>query len=145
MTTKTADTVDVLIALLAGEQAGLFHFMSEADPHIDRASASLRRPLQQMIAQSRRHEAELTGVIAEMGGTSPPVPVNMEYQYLAFLTLDYLLPKLREAKLASIHRYTDAVKRLDGGDGMVEAMLLAHLNDHRRDLALLNDAATPAA
>ena len=137
MTTQTTNTLQVLADLLSAEQAGLFHFMADADPHISRASAATRRPLQQMIADSRRQEYELTALISEMGGTVAPIPVNMEHQYIAFLDTEFLLPKLRDAKEASIDRYEKAIKQIDGGDSMLEALLAAHLNDHRRDLATL--------
>jgi hypothetical protein len=41
--------IDLLSDLLQGEQAGAFHFMTEADPYINRAEAELRKPLLEMI------------------------------------------------------------------------------------------------
>src|SRR5687767_2050731 len=117
--TTTISIVDVLIALLEGEQAGLFHFMADADPHISRASAALRKPLGNMIATSKRHEEELTSLISDLGGTPRPVPVNPENQYIAFLTTDFLLPKLADAKRESMKRYEQSLRQIDGADSEI--------------------------
>src|SRR6266568_7174326 len=133
------DNVDLVSDLLQSEQAGAFHFMTEADPYINRAEAELRRPLLEMIQATIRREGELAAVIDELGSSPPPPAVSKENQYLAFLSVDFLLPKLRDAKLASIRNYEKALK-LAGEDEMVTAVLEQHLREHRSELEQLEKA-----
>lgn len=133
------EIVDVLTDLLAERQRGPFHFMAEADPYINRASAEVRRPLQEMIAESARQEGELVELLAEQGVTPLPV-VNPEHQYLAFLTVDFLLPKLKEDKLRAIAAYEGAIRRIGDADPRVAEVLASHLERHRADVAVLDRA-----
>src|SRR3954464_1324517 len=109
------DIIDLLSDLLQSEQAGAFHFMTEADPYIKRAEAELRRPLLEPTANTIRREGDLAAVLDQLGSTPPPPAVSKENQYLAFLSIDFLLPKLRDAKLASIRNYEKAI-RIAGND-----------------------------
>ena len=127
------DIVDLISDLLQSEQAGAFHFMTEADPYIKRAEAELRRPLLLMIQNTIRREGELAAILDELGSTPPPPAVSKENQYLAFLSVDFLLPKLKEAKLASIRNYEKAI-RIAGGDEFVTPILEQHLREHRSEL-----------
>ncbi|HEV8377915.1 MAG TPA: hypothetical protein VGP99_03615 [Tepidisphaeraceae bacterium] len=133
------DIIDLVSDLLQSEQAGAFHFMTEADPYINRAGADLRRPLLDMIRATIRREGELAAVIDELGSTPPPPAVSKENQYLAFLSVDFLLPKLREAKLASIRNCEKALKMAQE-DEMVEAVLQQHLREHRTELEQIEKA-----
>src|SRR5882724_40338 len=133
------DIIDLISDLLQGEQAGAFHFMTEADPYINRAVAEIRRPLQDMIEATLRREGELAALLDELGSTPPPPAVSKENQYLAFLSVDFLLPKLREAKLTSIRNYEKALKLVDD-DEMVNSVLEQHLREHRTELEHIEKA-----
>jgi hypothetical protein len=133
------DIIDLVSDLLQSEQAGAFHFMTEADPYINRAEAELRRPLLEMVQSTIRREGELAALIDELGSSPPPPAVSKENQYLAFLSVDFLLPKLRDAKLASIRNYEKAI-RIAAGDEMVTAVLEQHLREHRTELEHLERA-----
>src|SRR5438874_10813661 len=134
------DIIDLLSDLLQSEQAGAFHFMTEADPYINRAEAELRRPLLEMIKSTIRREGELAAVIDELGSTPPPPAVSKENQYLAFLSIDFLLPKLRQAKLTSIRSYEKALRIAGNEDETVSALLNSHLSEHRHELEQLDRA-----
>ena len=133
------DIVDLISDLLQGEQAGAFHFMTEADPYIKRAEAEMRRPLLEMIGNTIRREGELAAILDELGSTPPPPAVSKENQYLAFLSVDFLLPKLREAKLASIRNYEKAI-RIASGNEAVTPILEQHLRQHRSELEQIDKA-----
>jgi len=133
------DNVDLVSDLLQSEQAGAFHFMIEADPYINRAVAEVRRPLLEMIGSTVRREGELAAILDELGSTPPPPAVSKENQYLAFLSIDFLLPKLKEAKLASIRNYQKAI-RIAGGDEMVRGVLEQHLREHLSELEQIERA-----
>ncbi|HEV8603907.1 MAG TPA: hypothetical protein VGQ99_00995 [Tepidisphaeraceae bacterium] len=132
------DIVDLVSDLLQSEQAGAFHFMTEADPYINRAEAEIRRPLAQMIKATLRREGELAALIDELGSTPPPPAVSKENQYLAFLSVDFLLPKLRDAKVDSIHNYEKALRIAGDADEMVVEVMQGHLREHRAELEQLD-------
>jgi hypothetical protein len=133
------DMIDLVSDLLQCEQAGAFHFMTEADPYIKRAEAEIRRPLLEMVQATIRREGELAAVIDELGSTPPPPAVSKENQYLVFLSIDFLLPKLRDAKLASIRNYEKAL-RMAREDEMVTGVLEQHLREHRAELEQIDRA-----
>lgn len=133
------DIIDLVSDLLQSEQAGAFHFMTEADPYINRTEAEIRRPLLEMVRATVRREGELAAVIDELGSTPPPPAVSKENQYLAFLSIDFLLPKLKEAKLASIRNYEKAI-RIAGENEMVVGVLEQHLREHRSELEQIERA-----
>src|SRR5215212_9248481 len=134
------DIVDLISDLLQGEQAGAFHFMTEADPYINRAVAEIRRPMRDMIAATLRREGELAALLDQLGSPPPPPAVSKENQYLAFLSVDFLLPKLREAKLASIRNYEKALRIAGNEDEGVSSLLESHLSEHRRELEQIDHA-----
>src|SRR5437762_3342770 len=138
--TPDYDIVDLISDLLQGEQAGAFHFMTEADPYIKRAEAEIRRPLLDTIQNTIRREGELAGILDELGSTPPPPAVSKENQYLAFLSVDFLLPKLKESKLASIRNYEKALRIAGDEDETVSALLNSHLSEHRQELEQLDRA-----
>jgi hypothetical protein len=137
-TTHSIDIVDVLCDLLADEQANIFHFMRNADPYIKAGGLDLRRPLRRMIDADLRREGELIGVITEQGGCPRLVPVCPEQQYMAYLSMGYLLPKLVEAREQTIRRYEQA---LADADGEVKVLLERHLAELRQEVESLRKAA----
>jgi hypothetical protein len=138
------DIIDLLSDLLQSEIAGAFHFMTEADPYINRAAAEIRRPLREMIVATLRREGELAALIDELGSTPPAPAVSKENQYLAFLSVDFLLPKLRDAKKVSIANYEKAIRLAGNENELVSSVLHSHLEEHRRELALLERTASAA-
>src|SRR5437763_5077155 len=100
MTAPPVATIDVLNGLLEAEMNSVFRFMGEGSPYLSRATAEVRRPLQEMVATIDSRVMTLAGLIDRLGGVPVPGPrgVDPEEQYLAFLSLKFLLPKLLEAK-----------------------------------------------
>ena len=134
--------VDALNALLEAEQNSIFRFMQEGSPYLGRATAEVRRPLNAMVQESYRHCAELSAMVESLGGVPRPRGLQPEEQYLAFLSLKFLLPKLVEAKKLTIRRYENTLKALDDAPGAADArgLLEQHINEHRTDLATLERA-----
>jgi hypothetical protein len=132
--------VDALNALLEAEQNSIFRFMGEGSPYLSRASGDVRRPLQQMVDTSRRNCAELHALIEHLGGDPRPRGIQPEEQYLAFLSLKFLLPKLVEAKKLTIRRYENTLKSIGRAPDGVNGVLNRHLADHRAELETLEKA-----
>src|SRR5437660_1635513 len=97
MTAVPAAIVDVLNGLLDAEQNSLFRFLGEGTPYLNRASADIRKPLQEMVQSTYRRSAELSGLVDSLGGVPAPRTIATEEQYLAYLSLKFLLPRLVEA------------------------------------------------
>jgi hypothetical protein len=136
-TASRLDVVDVLSALLQREQANIFHFATESDPYVNRAAAELRRPLREMVASTLRREGELIALLAELGTTPRPPRLDSETQYLAYLSVDFLVPKLIEAKQHSVALYEQTLAAVGAADPMIAELLNAHLAEHRGELSVL--------
>ena len=140
--------VDTLNALLEAEQNSVFRFMDEGSPYLHRATAEVRRPLHEMVASSHRHAGELHALVESLGGIPAPRLLQPEEQYLAFLSLKFLLPKLVEAKQEMIERYENALKTIKGnedGAADVRELLTSLLQEHEVQLKTLEEAASRVA
>src|SRR5438270_652894 len=145
MSAAPVAVVDALNSLLEAEQNSVFRFMGEGSPYLSRASAEVRRPLQQMVQTSYRHCGELHSLIEHLGGDPRPRGLQPEEQYLAFLSLKFLLPKLVNAKKLTIRRYENTLKSIGKGPDDVNEILNAHLAEHRAELQVLEKAAAAVA
>jgi hypothetical protein len=120
--------------------------MDEGSPYLSRATAEVKRPLEAMVQTNQRHAAELSDLIESLGGYPVPRSLRPEEQYLAFLSLKFLLPKLANEKQFTIERYENALQALGPtAPSIVRDVLRAHIATHRRDLDTLNKAAADAA
>src|SRR5207249_3264628 len=113
MPSAPAATLDALNSLLEAELGSVFRFVGSGLPHLTRASAAVRRPLEEMVAAAGRHADDLARLIEQLGGSPvPPLAVRPDDQYLSFLSLKFLLPKLVADKRLIIRRYENALASL---------------------------------
>lgn len=136
--------VDALNSLLEAELSSIFRYMGEGSPYLSRATAEVKRPLAEMVAANDRHAGEIYGLIESLGGTPVPRSIRPEEQYLAYLSLKFLLPKLVEAKRLTIERYENtlaAVRKAPTAPGEVSEVLERHLGEDRGHLAVLEKVA----
>ena len=142
MTSPPVAVVDALNSLLEAEQNSVFRFMGEGSPYLSRATAEVRRPLQEMVESNRRYVMALASMIQRLGGEPVPRQVRTEEQYLAFLSLKFLLPKLVNEKTLILQRYENTLKGLPkDSPPEVAAMLRAHQVECRGQLEALKKAA----
>ena len=134
--------LDTLCALLDSEAQSIFRFMGEGSPYLSRATADVRRPLQEMVETNVRHVRELIDLIVALGGAPQMMGgVSREEQFLAFLSLKFLLPKLVNEKELVIRRYENALRSLaPGAPPEVRSLLESHLAEHREQLKILERA-----
>ena len=137
--------IDALNGLLEAELNSVFRFMDEGSPYLSRATVEVKRPLEAMVRTNHRHAAELADLIESLGGYPVPRSIRPEEQYLAFLSLKFLLPKLANEKQFTIERYENALRAIPTAPPQVSDVLRAHIATHRRDLEILNKAAADAA
>ncbi len=142
MSSAPVALVDVLNSLLEAELNSIFRFMGEGSPYLSRATAEVRKPLQEMVLASRQAAADLVRAIDFVGGVpTPRSRPQPEEQYLAFLSLKFLLPKLVEEKKLLIRRYENALRATSGAPPEVLAVIDEHLSTHRAHLQVLERAA----
>jgi hypothetical protein len=127
----------------------MFRFMGEGSPYLSRATVEVRRPLQDMVLAERRRAGELANQIDSLGSVpTPSVGIRRDEQYLAFLSLKFLLPKLVDEKKLHIERYENALAGLKTAPSVppeVTALLQSHLAELRIELAALERAAAHVA
>src|SRR5689334_20909958 len=133
----TAAVLDTVQSLLEAEQASVFRFMRSGNPYLTPATLETRDRVDQMAAGTDRRARELGELIERIGGTTHPRPVQPENQYLAFLSLKFLLPKLAEAKRVTIERYENALRALKGSPAEVVGVLERRLLEHGEGLVVL--------
>ena len=133
--------IDALNSLLEAEQSSIFRFMGEGSPYLSRASAEVRRPLQEMVRTNEQHSADLYALIDQLGGVPRDRAIHLEEQYLAFLSLKFLLPKLVEAMKLTVRRYENTLKAIGQAPDDVNPVLESHLATHRAELQTLEKAA----
>jgi hypothetical protein len=141
MSSAPVAVVDALNSLLEAQQNSIIRFMGEGSPYLSRASAEVRRPLAEMLQNNLCRRRELHDTIEYLGGTPVPARVQPEEQYLAFLSLKFLLPKLVDAKRLVIQRYENAERAVGRDSPEADALLRRHLAEHRAELAVLEKAA----
>src|SRR5665213_189491 len=105
MPTPSIAIIDALNSLLEAEVQSIFHFVGKNSPLLERAGAEVRQPLDEMVHHLDQHAQEVSHLIRHLGGrpSTPPAP-KAEDQYLSFLSLRFLLPKLVDAKELMIQR-----------------------------------------
>ena len=140
MSSPPVAVIDALNSLLEAEQGSVFRFMTEGSPYLSRASAEVRRPLQRMVEANQRYVLMLADMIQRLGGDPVPLRVKPEEQYLAFLSLKFLLPKLVDEKVLILQRYENVLRQIGDGPPEVLEMLLAHQAECRSQLEVLKKA-----
>ncbi|MGH7178631.1 MAG: hypothetical protein ACREJC_14735 [Tepidisphaeraceae bacterium] len=145
MTAPPAAVIDMLNELLDAELGSMFRFMGEGSPYLSRATAEVRSPLAEMVESGERRAGELFELIERLGGTPVARNVSREEQYLAFLSLRFLLPKLVQAKKLQIQRHENALRTLGNRSQPPAELLAAHLAEHKSQLAILERTAAQVA
>jgi hypothetical protein len=140
MTSPPAAVVDALNSLLEAELGSVFRFMGEGSPYLSRASAEVRRPLEQMVEANQRYVMALGTMIQRLGGEPVTRPVRPEEQYLAFLSLKFLLPKLVNEKTLIYRRYENVLRQLADAPPEVTELLRQHQAECAAQLETLKKA-----
>jgi hypothetical protein len=133
----TAALLDVLYGLFEAEEGSLFRFMRQGNPYLTRATVETRREIEAMAQTSVRHAAEIAALIEQFGGSIGLAVVHPANQYLSYLSLKFLIPKLADAKRRMLERYENALRALTDAPPEVVELLKRHIDRHRRELTNL--------
>ena len=144
-----AGVSDLLASLLESTMNSVFRFMGEGSPYLSRATAEVRRPLQEMVVANQRRAGELASLLESLGApTTVQLSPQPNEQYLAYLSLKFLLPKLVDEKKICLARYANAFAAVKGFPQVpadVPALLAAHKAEQEHELAALQHAAAHVA
>ena len=140
MSSAPVAVVDALNSLLEANQNSIIRFMGDGSPYLSRATVEVRRPLQQMLENNLRRSRELYHLIDVLGGSPRPHGLQPEEQYLAFLSLKFLLPKLVDEKVLILQRYENALRQVPESLPEVRELLLQHQAECTRQLETLKKA-----
>jgi hypothetical protein len=131
--------VDILNSLLEAEQESLFRFMTEGSPYLGRAGADVKKTLAYVAAADHRRAGEIWRMIEQLGGEPRGRRLQPAEALLAYLSIQFLLPKLIEAKELLLERYrnaTAAMRKIGVPDPATE-LVRAHLAEHATELEML--------
>ncbi len=137
--------VDALNSLLEAEQDSLFRFMTEGSPYLGRASVDVRKAIHYVAAADHRRSGELWRMIEDLGGTPWSRRPQPAEQFLAYLSIKFLLPKLVDAKELLMQRYRNAVAAVAHAPGPATDLLKRHLSEHAGEMEILQQAAEAVA
>ena len=130
-------TIDSLNSLLEAEANSIFHFVGQGSPYLNQAGPAVRNTLEELARHLDAHQSELSHLIRALGGQpATPTPPLAEEQYLSYLSLRFLLPKLVDAKELMIERYKNALTAVEHDPKAVE-VLQRHLAEMQQDLVIL--------
>jgi hypothetical protein len=142
MPNAPANVIDALNSLLEAELNSVFRFIEEGFPYLSRANADVRKTISELTALSHKHAHELANLIDTLGGVAlPRHVVRPEGQYLAYLSLQFLLPKLVIEKELLLERYKNARIFLGSTYPDAAAVLDRIIAEQQQYLGLLRKAA----
>ena len=132
----SAVEIDILNGLLEAELTCIFRFLEEGSAYLNRASADLRGPLKDMVLSNHRRTRTLIGLIESLGGRPVSGRMRPDEQFMAYLNVRFLLPKLiEESKLLS-ERYDNALRILEE-QASSRPVLQRHLEELNEQLQAL--------
>jgi hypothetical protein len=102
-----------------------------------------------MVVAERQRARDLADLLDSLGNVpTPHMSVRRDEQFLAFLSLQFLLPKLLDEKRLEVQRYENALRGIKPFPQVppeVPAVLNRHLAQLQRELASLEQAAATVA
>jgi hypothetical protein len=134
--------IDTLNGLLEAEVNSIFCFVMSGSPYLGEASADLRKLMEEMdhaCHQQRKIMADLIGSVGGVPRVRNRVPV--EEQYLSFLSLKFLLPKLVAEKDLLLTRFENARATIGNDYPHVQKVLDEIEGEQRHYLSQLKEAA----
>ena len=135
-------TIDALNELLHAELGSVFRFLGDSSPYLNHAAAAIRRPLLEMAEKCHARCHELHDLIENLDGNPRVAGLHPEEQYLAYLSLKFLLPKLVDAKKLTVRRYESTINVAAGASAPIDELLKRHLSENHSELAILEKAAS---
>jgi bacterioferritin (cytochrome b1) len=142
MPNASANVIDALNSLLEAELNSVFRFIEDGFPYLTRANADVRKTISELAQLSREHARELADLIDSLGGVAlPRHVVRAEGQYLAYLSLQFLLPKMVAEKELLLERYKNTKLFIGSANPETAAVLDKIIAEQKQYLSVLRTAA----
>jgi hypothetical protein len=142
MPNAPANVIDALNSLLEAELSSAFRMIEGDFPYLSRANAELRKTIAELLQLSDRNARELADLIDSLGGVVIPHNfIQREGQYLAYLSLKFLLPKLVAERELALDRYKNTRLFIGAGQPEATAVLDHIIAEQEQCLAVLRKAA----
>jgi hypothetical protein len=134
--------IDTLNGLLEAEVNSIFCFVTDGSTYLSHANADLRKLMEEMHRVCAEQRKELAELIESLGGTTRiRNHVPDEEQYLSYLSLKFLLPKLVIEKDLLLTRFENARQTIGNDYPEVIALLERVERQHRHYLEILKKSA----
>jgi hypothetical protein len=142
MTQVPEAIIDTLNGLLEAEVNSVFCFVMTASPYLGKAPAEVRRVMEEMDSLCDQHRKELARLIESLGGV-PRVRSHVpeDEQYLSYLSLKFLLPKLVIEKDLLLRRFENAQGTIGNNYPQVTEFLTRMVKEQRHYLEVLKQGA----
>jgi hypothetical protein len=134
--------IDTLNGLLEAEVNSVFCFVMTSSPYLGLAPPEIRRAMSEMDALCAAHRKELAQLIESLGGV-PRVRNHVpdEEQYISYLSLKFLLPKLVMEKDLLLTRFENALATISKDYPKVTEFLSRMVTEQRHYLEILKRGA----
>ena len=142
MPTVPEAIIDTLNGLLEAEVNSVFNFVMNGSPYLSQASAELKHLMREMHQVCAVQQKDLAGMIESLGGV-PRVRNHVpdEEQYLSYLSLKFLLPKLVIEKDLILTRFENAQATIGNDYPQVIEFLERLETEQRHYLEILKKSA----
>lgn len=117
-----ARAIDVLNGLLAATRNSPLAHLADSAMFFSSAGADEAEAIQAMIADENAHAAALAELMIELGESPRPMPLDAQTAGLHYLDVQFLLPKLLQAKEALLAVYASARASLAGSPRALEVV-----------------------
>lgn len=131
---------DVLNDLLATELASEFASIVRSAPHAGRSGTGVRKTIRYVAEADARRTDDLWLLLLSLGMEPRPGRRHRE-AVEAYLSIDYLLPRMILKKERTLQAYRGAVAIVGDTPESVAATLRRHLTEHAGELEVLRQAA----
>jgi hypothetical protein len=144
MTSAPPAAVDLLKGLLEAEMGSLLRCLEHQFPYVSRATADVHRRILAMVPGAQKRTAELSAALERLGDLPSLARVHRSDQYLGFLSMGHLLPRLVSEAESAVRLCEQGLAGLPDAPQEVTDLLQRHLAEHREQLRILREAAPPA-
>lgn len=132
---NTASLADQLCSLLAEEQDSVFVFLARCGSYAGKRG-DLARLVCEIAQSSNSRAAELWQLLDELEAPPRPCGVHADRQYLAYLSLQFLLPQLLQAERDVLGR-CETARAAAAEHPHARDVLDQHCRQHQQNLDLL--------
>ena len=132
-----ANAVNILNGLLALEYQSLISRLEEINLFVALPAAEDQRAVQQLVADAKMHERDLTDLIMDLRGAPLPPRYSARTSSAHYVGIEYLMPMILENLKKLIAAYTSVGPT---GASVADKLINRNLENYRKHLVALEKA-----